>query len=172
MIMRRTLITMLLGTFGWSPASEAQFAVIDAANLVQNTLTAARTLQEINNQLLQLKNEAQMLVNDARNLALLPYNVVSQLRAALASTTQIVKQAQGVTFQLSQARFQFYRFYPGAYGTGTPGAFMAADALQRWQHSLEALRTSIEMQAQAAENLTTDEDSLSQLVSKSQDAIG
>jgi len=151
---------------------QAQVAVIDAANLAQNTLTAARTLQELNNQLQQLNNEAKMLVNDARNLALLPFSVVNQLRATLALTTQLVNQAQGLPFQLGQVRSQFLRFYPGVYGTGTPGAFMAADALLRWQNSLESLRTAIEMQAQAAENLSTDENSLAELVSKSQDAIG
>src|SRR5215831_11545020 len=85
------------------PAS-AQLAVFDGANLVQNSLTAARTLQEINNQLLQLQNEAQMLINEARNLTSLPFSIVAQLRATLALTTQLINQAQGIAFQLGQAQ--------------------------------------------------------------------
>ena len=60
-------------------AVQAQWVVIDPTNLVQNTLTAIRTLEQINNQI-QLQNEAQMLINQARNLASLPSSVVGQLR--------------------------------------------------------------------------------------------
>jgi P-type conjugative transfer protein TrbJ len=154
-----------------SPAN-AQFAVIDAANLVQNTLTAVRTLEEINNQILQLQNEAKMLINEARNLATLPFNIVGQLRATLALTTQLIAQAQGIAYQLSQAQSQFARFYPAFYSGGTSGPQMSADALQRWYNSLQALQTTISMQAQASQNLASDENSLAVLVDQSQGAIG
>lgn len=146
--------------------------VFDPSNFVENSLTAARSLEEINNQLLQLQNEATMLVNEARNLTKLPFNIVGQLQATLALTTQLIAQAQGIAYQLAQARAQFARFYPAAYGPGTSGATMAADALQRWTHSLQALQTTIGMQAQAAQNLASDENSLAILVQQSQGAIG
>ena len=40
------------------PAAALTF--VDPVNLVQNTLTAIRTLEQINNQIKQLQNEAQM----------------------------------------------------------------------------------------------------------------
>ena len=46
------------------PASA--LTVFDPSNFVQNTLTAVRTLEQINNQINQLQNEAQMLMNQAR----------------------------------------------------------------------------------------------------------
>ena len=60
--------------------------VFDPSNFVENALTAARSLEEINNQLLQLQNEATMLINEARNLTKLPFNIVGQLQATLALT--------------------------------------------------------------------------------------
>lgn len=42
--------------------------VYDPTNHTQNLLTAARTLQMINNQIRQLANEAQVIVNQAENL--------------------------------------------------------------------------------------------------------
>lgn len=48
------------------PASA--LTVFDPSNFVQNTLTAVRTLEQINNQINQLQNEAQMLMNRARTL--------------------------------------------------------------------------------------------------------
>lgn len=152
--------------------ARAQLVVFDPSNFGQNALTAAHTLEQINNQVIQLQHEATMLVNEARNLTTLPFNIVNQLRAALALTTQLIAQAQGIPYQLSQAQSQFSRFYPTAYGSGTSGARMSADSLQRWMHSLQALQTTISMQAQSAQNLAVDENSLATLVQQSQGAIG
>ena len=49
----------------------AQLIVFDPNNYAQNVLAAARALQQINNQITSLQNQAQMLVNQAKNLALL-----------------------------------------------------------------------------------------------------
>ena len=119
-----------------TPPTAAQLAVFDASNLVQNTLTAARSLNEVNNQVMQLEHEVTMLQNEARNLTTLPFNIVSQLQATLSSTTQLINQAQGIAFQLQQAQALFNQFYPASYGAGVSAASMAADALQRWTHSL------------------------------------
>ena len=64
----------------------AAFTVFDPSNFVQNTLTAIRTLEQINNQINQLQNEARMLTNQARNLAGLDFNVVSRLRGGSGIT--------------------------------------------------------------------------------------
>ena len=66
-----------------SPA-HAQFfgrIVYDPSNYAQNVLTAARTLEQINNQIKQLQNQA-------RNLASLPFNVVNRLRSNLRVRTK------------------------------------------------------------------------------------
>ena len=54
---------LVLGLLAVKPASA--FTVIDPTNLVQNTLTAVRTLEMANNQVRQLQNETQMLLNQA-----------------------------------------------------------------------------------------------------------
>jgi P-type conjugative transfer protein TrbJ len=41
--------------------------VFDPSNYSQNILTAARTLQQINNQITMLQNQAQSLINQAKN---------------------------------------------------------------------------------------------------------
>ena len=171
MNLRRLTAAMLSISFLATAPAEA-IIVFDPSNFVENSLTAARSLEEINNQLLQLQNEAVMLTNEAKNLTTLPFNIVGQLQAALSLTTQLISQAQGIAFQLAQAQAQFARFYPAAYGSGTSGAAMAADSLQRWTMSLQALQTTIRMQAQAAQNLASDQNSFATLVQQSQGAIG
>jgi len=113
-----------------------------------------------------------MLLNQARNLTSLPFNIVGQLRATLATTTNLIAQAQGIAFQLNQAQQQFSRFYPSSYSAGTTGAAMLADNYQRWLNSLQSLQTTVAMQAQASQNLASDENALAALVGESQGAIG
>ncbi len=62
-----------------APAA-AQWTVFDPSNYVQNVLSAGRALQQINNQITSLQNEATMLINKARNLSSLPYSSLQQLQ--------------------------------------------------------------------------------------------
>lgn len=155
-----------------SSASFAQWAVFDVANFSQNLLTAARELQQIDNQIQQLQNQAQMLTNQGRNLTSLNYNSLSQLLATLASTNQLIAQAQGLTFNVAQSQTTFNRLYPSSYGAGIPNAQMVHDAQARWQTSVQALQTATQMQSQAAHNLLSDQGVLSGLVTQSQSAVG
>ena len=61
----------------------AQWAVIDASNLIQNTMTAARALEQITNQVQQLQNQAIMLDNMARNLQSLNYSSLDSLMSTM-----------------------------------------------------------------------------------------
>jgi len=146
--------------------------VFDPSNFVQNSLTAARSLQEINNQLKQLANQAQQLINEALNLATLPFNIVGQLRATLSTTDRLISQARDLSYRLGDAQAMFARFYPESYNSAWTGSAMAAEAQLRWLQSLQALQTTISMQAQSAQNLGSDEDALATLVAQSQGALG
>lgn len=152
------------------PASA--ISVFDAGNFSQNVLTAARTLQQINNQIRQLQNEAVMLTNQARNLTSLDFNTLNQMRVALATTNRLIAEAEGLAFEVSRMESEFSRLYPVEYAGTISGSRMAQDARQRWRYALDALRTTARMQAQAAENFTVDQTLLSDLVSRSQSAVG
>ena len=155
-----------------APAAHAQWVVVDPTNLVQNLMTAANTLEQINNQILQLENEAQMLRNEARNLTSLDFSALDSLRSALSATNQLIQQAQGLAFNVSQMESEFQRLYPNAYTAAVSGSQMAADARTRWQNSLEALRTAAKVQSQAVQNFASDEQALTSLVNRSQSASG
>jgi P-type conjugative transfer protein TrbJ len=146
-------------------SAHAQWAVFDAANYTQNIMTAAHTLETINNQIRQLQN-------DALNLTGLDFSALAQLRSALASTNQLIQQAQGLAYDISQMDADFARLYPEAYAATITGSQMALDARQRWDFSLKALGSAMRMQAQASQNLAVDEDTLSDLVNRSQSAVG
>jgi P-type conjugative transfer protein TrbJ len=171
--MKKTLLSIAAAILVSAlPAAHAQWVVIDPTNLVQNILTAARALEQINNQVRQLQNEAQMLTNQAKNLTSLNFSSLNQLRTTLSTTNQLLQQAQGLSLNLSQMETQFAQLYPTAYTASTSGNQMAQDAQQRWQNSLEALRTATEVQSQAAQNFASDEQTLTDLVNNSQSAVG
>jgi len=91
-LVSRFRVVALASAIGFTVAQPAQALfgvgdiVLDPSNLAQNILTAARTLEQINNQVQQLQNEANMLINQARNLERLDFNSVNRLRSALATT--------------------------------------------------------------------------------------
>ena len=146
--------------------------VFDPTNYVQNTLTAIRTLEQINNQIQQLQNEAQMLTNQARNLASLPFNVVSRLRSNLALTQRLIARAKGMAYDVARMDQDFQRLYPEQYAATVSGDQMYRDTQERWKNTLNGLQTTMQMQAQASQNLSDDEGVLTDLVGKSQSAEG
>jgi type IV secretion system protein TrbJ len=169
---KRLLVAAAASLIALSPALHAQWIVFDPSNYSQNILTAARTLEQINNQIRQLQNEAQMLTNQARNLTSLNFSALGELRAALSATNQLIQQGQGLAFNVAQMETDFRRLYPESYTAAISGAQMATDARTRWTQSLEALRTATKVQSQAVQNFTSDERTLTDLVNRSQSATG
>ena len=171
--MKKTLIAIATAVLLTAmPAANAKWVVVDPTNLVQNIMTAARALEQINNQIRSLQNEAQMLMNEAKNLTSLDFSALNELRLALSATNQLIQQAQGLAFNVSRMETEFGRLYPDAYTGATSGIQMATDARQRWKNSLEALRTATKVQSQAVQNFTSDEQTLTDLVNRSQSAAG
>jgi P-type conjugative transfer protein TrbJ len=170
------LVAVSAIAFGVAPPAHAIFGVgdtvFDASNFIQNMLTAARALEQINNQVEQLQNEAQMLRNQARNLQGLDFSALSELKSTLAATNQLIQQAQGLAFNVSRMEEEFKRLYPESLSAAMSGAQMAGDARQRWRNSLEALRTATQVQSQAMQNFASDERTLTDLVNRSQSATG
>jgi len=172
MTMKKTLLSLLIAGALAAGSAQAQWVVIDPTNLTQNILTAARTLEQINNQVRQLQNEAQMLTNDARNLAGLDFNALNRLRVALANTRLLIEEANDLSYKVSTLDREFERLYPQQYAASVSNDAMARDARERWRHALDGLHTAMRMQAQVAQNLDDDEGVLADLVQQSQAAGG
>ncbi|ASK34172.1 P-type conjugative transfer protein TrbJ [Alcanivorax sp. N3-2A] len=171
--MKQRLLAIVVATMlGIVSTAQAQWVVVDPTNLVQNALTAIRTLEQINNQINQLQNEAQMLRNQARNLAGLDYNVINRLRSTLATTERLIAEAQGLAYDVQTLDREFAQLYPEEYAATVSGDQMYQDAQQRWRHTLDGLHTAMRVQAQASQNLAQDESALADLVNESQSAEG
>ena len=150
----------------------AQMTVFDPSNFSQNVLTAARTLQQINNQITSLQNQTQMLLNQAKNLASLPYSSLQTIEQSLARTQQLLNEAQLLAYDVNQIDQAFQRLYPQGYTGATSSQQLVSDARERWQNSLGAYQDALRVQAGVVGNLDTTRTETDALVSSSQSAVG
>ncbi|MDH0370081.1 P-type conjugative transfer protein TrbJ [Brucella anthropi] len=157
-----------------SPA-HAQFGfgriVYDPSNYAQNVLTAARTLEQINNQITSLQNEAQMLINQARNLASLPHSSLQQLQQNVQRTQQLLGQAQNLAFEVGQIDQAFQSQY-GNVSLSATGAQLVADARGRWENTVGGLQDAMRVQAGVVGNIDSNRAEMAALVGQSQGATG
>ena len=171
--MKKTMLTVATAALmNALPTAHAQWVVIDPTNLAQNLMTAANTLEQINNQIKQLQNQAQSLTNQAKNLTGLDFSALNELRAALSATNRLIQQAQGLAFNVQQMETQFQQLYPESFSATVSSGQMVLDARKRWTNSLDALRTATKVQSQAVQNFASDESTLTDLVNRSQSAVG
>jgi P-type conjugative transfer protein TrbJ len=155
--------------------AHAQFGfgriVYDPSNYAQNVLTAARTLEQINNQITSLQNEAQMLINQARNLASLPYSSLQQLQQNVQRTQQLLGQAQNLAFEVGQIDQAFQSQY-GNVSLSATDAQLVADARGRWENTVGGLQDAMRVQAGVVGNIDSNRAEMAALVGQSQGATG
>ncbi|WP_230291888.1 P-type conjugative transfer protein TrbJ [Croceicoccus sp. Ery5] len=175
---RRALMAGVLATtsvFGITVASpaHAQFGgiVYDPTNYAQNLLTAARSLEQINNQIRQIQNQAASLVNEARNLASLPFSSLQTLQDQVRETQRLLGEAQRIAYDVQQIDQAFTDRYKGSALTGS-NAQMIANANARWEDSVGAFQDSLKVQAGVVGNIDGARTTMEDLVSASQSATG
>ena len=152
--------------------AHAQLTVFDPTNFSQNVLTAARELQQVNNQIQSLQNQAISLINQARNLASLPYSSLAQLEQSITQTQQLLAQAQRIAYDVATIDQAFTQTYPKVYSNATTSQQLVADAQVRWQNSLAGYQDAMRVQAGVVQNLDSTRTQIDALISSSQSATG
>ncbi|NML88155.1 P-type conjugative transfer protein TrbJ [Sphingobium sp. TB-6] len=146
--------------------------VFDSANYTQNLLTAARTLQQINQQIQSLQNEASMLTNMAKNLSRISFPELTELTNKLRAVDQLMTAAQGIDFRIDTLDSQFKRLFPDNYDAAMRSDERLAAARERFDAAKDAYQQSMRIQSQVVGNVAQDADALETLVRKSQGAEG
>jgi P-type conjugative transfer protein TrbJ len=146
--------------------------VFDPSNYSQNLLTAARSLQQIQNQITSLQNEAQMLINQAKQLEKLPTSVVNDVERNYSLVQTLLKQANGVAYNVQSLNQAYAQNYPTSISARTSDQQLIANAQQRWQESLSAFQHALTVGAGAVQNLPDTQAQTSSLLSASQSSVG
>lgn len=145
--------------------------VFDPTNYAENVLTAARSLEQINNQIESLQNEAQMLFNQARNLASLPHSSLQQLQQNVQRTQQLLTQAQNIAFEVGQVNQAFQQIY-GSVSLSATEQQLVEGARSRWENTVGGLHDALRVQAGVVGNIDANRTEMSALVGQSQNAVG
>ncbi|HVI50794.1 MAG TPA: P-type conjugative transfer protein TrbJ [Candidatus Sulfotelmatobacter sp.] len=145
--------------------------VFDPSNYAQNVLTAARSLQQITNQITSLQNEAQMLINQARNLASLPISSLQQIQQSVQKTQQLLQQAQNIAYDVQAIDKAFQTKYANVSMSASDQQ-LVTDARSRWQNTVGGLQDAMKVQATVVGNIDTNRTEMSRLVGASQGATG
>ncbi|WP_029065945.1 P-type conjugative transfer protein TrbJ [Labrenzia sp. DG1229] len=170
---RSFFIGALAATIALLPGQTAAWRVVyDPWNHAENVLSAARALEEINNQVQQLSNEAQMLINQTRNLANLPLSIAGELQGSLNDVDRLIKDAQGIAYELSEIDSTYRQFFPDQYESSVSTSKILADAQATWNLAREGFRHALEVQASVVGEIRSDAAALDRLIGESQGAVG
>lgn len=164
----RALLAALAAAAVIATGASAQVAVFDAGNYAQNVLQAARALEQIQHQVAALQNQAQMLINQGRNLAPLGVSDMGSLSADMARVNGLLTQAARVAGDVAAIRGAFARSYSGAGSD----ADLAAAADARWRNDLDAFRQVLEVEGEVARSAGATEGSAEAIARRSGAAEG
>jgi P-type conjugative transfer protein TrbJ len=146
--------------------------VFDPNNYSQNLLTAARTLQQINNQIQSLQNEAAMILNQAKNLAQVDFPELDALRQTIQQIDVLMGQAQGVGFRVDGLDQQFRQLFPKDPGGALRSNQQVIAARGRLDNAMSSFRHTMGVQAKVVETVAADARTLEALAARSQGAQG
>jgi P-type conjugative transfer protein TrbJ len=166
------VLMMSAALAGLSVPVTAQIAVFDPTNYTQNILQATRALQTINNQIQSLQNEAQMIRDMATQLKRLDVSALLKLNKDIAAINDLMKEAKGIAFTLSETRAALKAQFPKAYDLSITGKGLAGQAQARWQSAMDAFEQTLMVQSQISEALQADAGTLNYLVRASESADG
>jgi len=150
----------------------AQLTVFDPVNQQQNLLSAARALQQINNQVRQLQADAQMLSRMDQNLARLKGSLAPDLQRTLDAINGQLRQGNAIALSLKETEMRYTRLFPN-----TPSSSLTSDASlraaqQRWEEEYASLQRAARLQGAIADGLTADGRLLTQAMDRSRTANG
>lgn len=166
-----TTASLMAGAAMYSTSANA-WVVFDPWNYEQNLLSAVRNLEEVQNQIKQLTNEAQALAKMDLNLAQLGSSIGGDLKSQMNDIKTLLDKAGGIALSVSQTDAEMKKLFPDDYAKALTNDQSLAQAKTRWTETLSAFKRSMSLEAKVVENTTEDGNALSDLLSKSSTAIG
>src|SRR5262249_20055841 len=168
--LRLPLIAMALA--GSSLSAAAQLSVFDPANHQANLLTAARALQQINNQLRQLQGEAQMLARMEQNLTQLKGSISPNLQRTLEAIGGHLRQGNAIALGLKETEMTYARLFPPTSSSNLASDANLQLAQQRWDEEYASLERAARLQGEIGDGIAADGRLLAQAMDRSRTANG
>ena len=133
-----------------SPAL-AQLTVFDPANYSQNLAAAARALEQINNQVRQLQNQALTLQRMDQNLVRLGSTISPDLQRTLGDIQTQLRAGEGIALRLQTTQSGWDQLFPRQVASSLSTDDVLRNAQNRWSEEYAAFRRAALLQGQIAD---------------------
>jgi P-type conjugative transfer protein TrbJ len=154
------------------PASSQALTVFDPLNYQENLLSAARALEQINNQVRLLQGQAQMLLKMDQNLLRLGSTMSPDLLRSLGDIQSRLRAGDGIALQLRAIEAAYERLFPKQVSTALSTDDVLRNAKSRWEEQYAALRRAALLQGQIADGIEADTGLLGDAMARSRGAVG
>jgi P-type conjugative transfer protein TrbJ len=172
--LRLALMTMpLVAALMTSAAPRAAaITVFDPSNYQQNLLSAARALEQINNQVRQLQNQVQIIARMDHNLQKLGSTLAPDLRRTLADIQARLRDGEGIALKLRATENDYAQLFPEELAAALSGDDMLRNARSRWEEEYASLKRAALLQGQVGDNIDGDVRLLTDAMARSRNAAG
>jgi P-type conjugative transfer protein TrbJ len=155
---------------GTAPANA--LTVFDPLNYQQNLLTAARSLDQIQNQIRQLESEAAQLMRMDRNLQTLSGSISPDLQSTLSQLRARLGEGDALALKVQETDTAYSRLFPTSFATTLSSDDLTRAAKSRWDETYASFKRSAVVQGQVAESAETDARLLDQILTRSNGSVG
>jgi P-type conjugative transfer protein TrbJ len=154
------------------PRSTAQLTVFDPANYQENLLSAVRALEQINNQVRQLQNQAQMILRMDQNLVRLGSTISPGLQRTLSDIQAQLHAGEGIALRLQATQSGYEQLFPKQVLAAISSEDVLRNARTRWDEEYAALKRAALLQGQIADSIGIDTGLLGDAMLHSRSAVG
>ena len=154
------------------PTGTRALTVFDPLNYQENLLSAARALEQINNQVRLLQGQAQMLLKMDQNLLRLGSTMSPDLLRSLGDLQSHLRAGEGIALQLRATEAAYERLFPKQVSAALSTDDVLRNAKVRWEEQYGALRRAALLQGQIADGIDADTRLLGDAMARSRNAAG
>lgn len=158
---------------GTAAAPEANgLVVFDPANYQQNMLSAVHALEGVQNQILQLQNEAAQLLRMDRQLQPLSGSIGPDLQSTLAALRARITEGNSLALKVQETEAGYARLYPTSFADALSRDDVTRAARARWDEAYAGYKRAALLQGQVTEAGESDARLLDQILARSTGAVG
>ena len=167
-----TAIALALLTSTAIPPGAHALTVFDPMNYQENLLSAVRALEQINNQVRALQNQAQMILRMDQNLMRLGSTLSPDLQRTLTDIQSQLRAGQGIALKLQETQSTYERLFPAQVSAALTSDDVVRNAKTRWEEEYAGLKRAALLQGQIADGIETDTRLLGDAMARSRTAVG
>lgn len=173
--LKRTSCALMFGALITASTLQPAYAartVFDPWNYRQNILSAVRSLSQVNQQIQQLRNEAQVILKMNLDLTQLGSTISPELSRTLGEIKSLMNEGNAIGLKVRETNQAMQALFPDEFSDTLTGDDVIQDAKARWDETLAAYKRSATLQAKISQTVDQDAALLNTLLGRSRSSVG